>query len=273
MAENALHKCCHRLSYYFKIYWKIVNVYIKARLGYRSDFILGFIGMIAKSFLGVITLSIIFSNIPKISGWTFYDLLFFYGLYSMALVPVNTFFPNVWNLHNHIIQGTFIKFCLRPINTMFYYFSEIFEFKSLMQLAISIPIIVYSSAKIGIHWDLRTFGILISYFICSSIIIICIYIMAASLGFWLTNSLSIVNFIGQMLNFSQYPLNIYNRVFSFIFSYIFPIGLVAYYPALVILEKVSYGNLLQPVILAIIFMVLCSFVWKKGVEHYSGTGS
>lgn len=266
-------KTAHTVKYYFRILGRVISVYMKARLGYRADFILGFIGMIAKSFLGVITLSIIFSNIPKISGWSFYDLLFFYGLYSIAIVPVNTFFPNVWNLHNHIIQGTFIKFCLKPINTMFFYFSEIVEFKALMQLVVSIPIIIYSSGKIGIVWNAKNILVLIGYFICSSIIIICIYIMAASLGFWLRNSLSIINFIGQMLNFSQYPLNIYNRVFMFIFSYIFPIGFVAYYPALVIFGRSRPSSLFVTVIITAVFMIACSVVWNKGVEHYSGTGS
>lgn len=263
----------HKITYYGRIYKRIVGMYVKLRMGYRLDFLVGFFGMIIKSVSGIITLSIIFSNVPQIQGWSYYDLLFMYGLSSLALLPVDMFFSNVYNLHNHIIQGTFVKFCLKPINVMFFYFSEVVEFKALMQLCISIPIIIISGSKMAIHWTPLLIGTYLVYFICSSLIIIAIYVMSASLGFWLTNSMSITNFVSQVMNFAKYPITIYGGCFKFIFSYIIPIGFVAYYPTMLLMGKASYSNLILEVILAIVFMTLSIFVWTKGVEHYSGTGS
>lgn len=263
----------HQIAYYWRIYKRIVGMYVNLRLGYRLDFFVGFFGMLIKSVSGIITLSIIFSNVPQIQGWSYYDLLFMYGLSSIAVLPVEIFFSNVWNLHNHIIQGTFVKFCLKPLNVMFFYFSEVVEFKSFMQLFISIPIIVIAGRKMDIQWTPLLVGTYLIYYICSSLIIIAIYIMSASLGFWLTNSMSITNFVGQVMNFAKYPITIYGGCFKFIFSYIIPIGFVAYYPTMVLMGKVSYANLLIEIVLTGIFMALSAFVWTKGVQHYSGTGS
>lgn len=261
------------LRYYCRLYRRIVAAYLKVRLGYRSDFIVGFFGMLLKSVSGIVTLSIIFSNVPQIKGWSYYHLLFMYGLSSMALIPVETFFANAWNLHTHIIQGTFVKFCIKPVNTMFFYFSEIVEIKSLLQLFISIPVIVIAGSRMHIKWTPVLAGIYLIYFICASLIIIAIYVLAASLGFWLMNSMSIINFVGQVMNFAKYPISIYGTCLKAVFTYIVPIGFVSYYPTLVLLGKMSCSNLLEAVGITGMLLLLSSCVWKKGVEYYSGTGS
>jgi ABC-2 type transport system permease protein len=196
-----------------------------------------------------------------------------YGLSSLVLIPVETFFVNAWALHTHIIQGTFVKYCLKPINTMFFYFSEIVEIKSLLQLFISIPILIISGKKMGIDWSFPLIGAYILYFICGSIILISIYVMAASLGFWLMNSMSIINFAGQVINFSKYPISIYGTFLKAVFTYILPIGFVSYYPMMLMLGKISYGNVVQAIVTAILFGSVGCLIWHKGVEHYSGTGS
>lgn len=268
-----LKKIRSTLSYYTNIYIKILKIYIKMRLSYRADFIIGFFGMIIKSFSGIITLGVIFTSIPQINGWNYADLLFLYAFSSLSMMLIDTFLPNLWNLHNHIIQGTFVKYCLRPINTMFYYFSEVIEFKSLMQLFISIPLLIYSSNEMGICWNARSIFICCAYVICAVIIIASIYIMAASLGFWISNSISIINFIGQLTRFAQYPLSIFGNVFKFLFSYILPLGFISYYPTLALLGEISLLNLVIGWGLAIVFMILCRWVWNAGVSRYSGTGS
>ena len=266
-------KLTKTLAYYGRLYKRIVAAHLRVRLGYRMDFLVGFFGMLIKSVSGIITLSIIFNNVPQIEGWSYNDLLFMYGLSSLVLVPVETFFANAWNLHTHIIQGTFVKFCIKPVNTMFFYFSEVVEIKSLMQLFIAIPIIVIAGSRMDIAWTPALAGVYFIYFICASLIIISIYVMAASLGFWLMNSMSIINFVGQVMNFAKYPISIYGTGLKFVFSYILPIGFVSYYPTLVLLGKAPYMNLFEAILISLIFFALSSFIWKKGVEHYSGTGS
>lgn len=263
----------HSLRYYFKIYRRLIGVYLVTRLSYRADFMIGFLGMFVKTLSGIITLKIIFNNVPQISGWSYYELILFYGFASIATFPIDLLLQNVWNLHKHLIDGTFIKYCLKPLNSMFFYFSEIIEVKAVLQLFISIPLIIIASSKVDLLWSLKNLTICFCYWICSSIIISNIYIMAASLGFWFSNSLSVLNFISQVTRFSQYPISIYNIVLKTILIYVFPIAFISYYPMLVLTGKDHGEKLVLAVFLAVFFSFLTKKIWDEGVNNYTGTGS
>ena len=59
---------------YFKLYIKFLQQYIKTLMAYRADFILGLIGFILIQSVGVIFIGLIFSAIPELSGWSFYEI-------------------------------------------------------------------------------------------------------------------------------------------------------------------------------------------------------
>ena len=76
------------LSFYFKIYFKILAQDIKSKMSYRVDFIISTIGMIFTNIAGFVSFWIMFRNFPSINGWTYYEMLFLYGFSLVALTPV-----------------------------------------------------------------------------------------------------------------------------------------------------------------------------------------
>jgi ABC-2 type transport system permease protein len=64
------------------------------------------------------------------------------------------------------------------------------------------------------------------------------------------------------------------RFFRFVFTYVIPIGFVAFYPAQLFLrpEDVSPLVYISPLI-GIGFFALAYIVWHRGVNSYTGTGS
>ena len=99
-------------------------------------------------------------------------------------------------------------------------------------------------------------------------------IIAASSGFWILNSYSIIEFFFKLRDFARYPISIFNSVFKFIFTFILPIGFIAYYPIQMFLkpEKTNFLVFFSPLI-GIFLFIIANLIWKKGVNRYSGTGS
>ena len=122
-----------KLSYYWRIYRKIIFQDIKTKMSYRSDFIISMIGIIVTNVAGFISFWIIFKNFPKIGNWNYYQMLFFYGFSLITLTPMQCLFDNNWNLRLNVFTGDFIKYCFRPINLFFYYMSEVFDVKGLTE--------------------------------------------------------------------------------------------------------------------------------------------
>ncbi len=73
-----------------------IKQYLKQLIEYKSDFFVGIIGMFLTQGLEILFISIIFSQIPSLNGWTFKQVAFIYGF---SLIPKgidHLFFDNLW---------------------------------------------------------------------------------------------------------------------------------------------------------------------------------
>ena len=61
-------------------------------------------------------------------------MVFIYAFYMMAISPMQILFDHIWQLRFQIQDGSFVKYYFRPLNMMFYYMSEMFDIKGIVQL-------------------------------------------------------------------------------------------------------------------------------------------
>ena len=262
------------LSFYFRIYCKILAQDLKSKMSYRADFIISTIGMICTNISGFISFWIMFRNFPSIDGWNYYEILFLYGFSLISLTPVQCFFDNNWSLRQNVYTGDFIKYCFRPINLFFYYQSEVFDVKGLGQLAFGIGTLVYAWIKLGLGFSILMFLKLIIFLLTASLIMIALQNAAAATCFWIQNSFYVLDLAYRFRDYAKYPVTIFSKAFRFIFTFVMPIAFIAYYPSLVILrpDQIPILSWLSPVI-GILFFWISYKIWMYGATRYSGTGS
>ena len=262
------------LSFYLKIYLKIVVQDIKSKMSYRADFIISTIGMILTNVSGFVAFYVIFNNFVAIGKWSYYELLFFYGFSLVALTPVQCLFDNNWNLRSYVYNGDFIKYCFRPINIFFYFQSEIFDVKGIGQFVFGMLTIIYSWSKLGIETTVLEIIKLVIFLITASLFMIGIMNIAAATCFWLLYSGYIMVIASKLKDYARYPTTIFNPFFRFIFTFIIPIAFISFYPSLVILrpDETPVISWLSP-FLGVIFFYISYKIWMIGATKYSGTGS
>jgi ABC-2 type transport system permease protein len=230
--------------------------------------------MLVSSAVSVLVFNLLFRSVSAVAGWSFGEVLFIFGFYSLAISPLQIFFDNIWSLRFHVIEGTFIKYYVRPINVMFYYMSDMLDMKGFIQLIVGIATLIYASSHLDIHWTFGLILLLILNLFASSLVVISILIIAASSAFWILDSYPALQLAFKLREFSQYPITIFDGFFRFLFTYIIPTGFVAYYPATLFLRRgnPSIIGYLSPLV-GILLFVLAYVVWNKGVNQYTGTGS
>lgn len=262
------------LKQYTRLYFLIEAQYIKSRMQYRDDFLISSVGMFFSSLTTIGIFWVLFDTIPNLAGWNFDQILFMYAFYLLAISPMQVLFDHFWQLRFHVIQGTFLKYYFRPLNMMFYYVSEMFDVKGLTQIALGIALFIYSSIKLAITWSLFRVLILFITLFSGALVIISIMIMAASSAFWIFNSYPVMDLAWRLREYSPYPMTIFNGFFKFLFTYIIPIGFVAFYPSQVFLrpDQVPLTTYFSPLVGLGLFGI-AYWVWTKGVNSYTGTGS
>ena len=263
-----------QLWHYVRLYFMIAGQYIKARMQYRVDFMISSVGMVMTSLATILVFRVLFGSIPNLAGWSFEEILFIYGFYLLSVSPLQIFFDHVWTLRYEVQDGSFIKYYFRPLNMMFYYMSEMVDLKGFTKLALGIAVLVYASLQLDVVWSAWRIGLLVIALGSASLVSIAILIIAASSAFWITFSFPVMSLALKLRDFAPYPTSIFDGAFRVVFTFVIPIGFIAFYPSQLFLrpDQISPLVYLSPLI-GVLFFALAYWVWVKGVNSYTGTGS
>src|SRR5688572_7809877 len=197
---------------------------------YRADFILSSVGMFFSSLVTLGVFWVLLNSIPTLAGWTFMEMVFIYAYYMIAISPMQILFDQIWRLRYDVQNGNFLKYYFRPLNMMFYYMSEVFDLKGVTQLVAGIILLIYSAIQLGIVWSPLKLLLLPLTLFGASLVMISIIVSAGCAAFWITNSFPVLGLAWKLREFSPYPMGIFDGAFRFTFTFVLPIGFVAYYP-------------------------------------------
>jgi ABC-2 type transport system permease protein len=263
------------IARYIKIYFMVISQYVKTRMQYRADFFVGMLGVSALNLANVAILWLIFNTIPAIKGWTYNELLFFFGFFLLAHTPQQFFFDIFWYLSGQLRSGEFIRYYFKPLNMMFYFMSWHLDLKGFAHLGFGIAITVYAAGRLAIDWSVWTILLLAVNWVSASLIMISLVVGGMSSAFWIINSNSLTITISGVRDIAKYPLDIFNDLFRGIFTFIAPIGFIAFYPCQILLRPVSEVPAAAWASPAAGFLMfgIAYLIWKKGVSIWAGTGS
>jgi len=152
--------------------------------------------------------------------------------------------------------------------------SEMFDLKGLTQFFVGIILLVYASAQLNLDWSLLRFSLLLITLFSAALVQISIIVAATCAAFWVINAWPVLGLAWKLREFSPYPMSIFDGAFRFVFTFVIPIGFVAFYPSQLFLrpEEISPLIYLSPII-GIGMFAITYWIWTKGVNSYTGTGS
>jgi ABC-2 type transport system permease protein len=258
-----------------KLFASYFAQYAKVRLAYKGDFIIAFFSSMAATVLGFGFILVLFSKIPALHDWSFYEVLFLYGF---SLIPLGFFNVISWNLYEfgdlYIVQGRFDRILLRPVDTLFQVLFEKFRLESLQEVLTGIVVIVVCVRRLEISWhaaDYFWFALMVA---CAAVIYTSVFLILTAVTFWFEDRVGIVPPVFNMLTFARYPLPIYNYFIQFLLSWVIPFGFASFYPSTHFLRREAFALYFHLVpLVAAVFLMLAIFVWNRGVRNYASTGS
>lgn len=262
------------VNYYLRIYRILIGQVLKTKMQFSTDFLISIFAVLVNSCVGIVTFILIFHNTSSIKGWGFNELIFMYGYSLIASSPANIMLDNVYRLNGYVQNGEFIKFLFRPVDVLFYYFAETIDIRGVVQLIAGCIFIGYAYGKLDIHFSFFNCVLFLVLMINSMLLWGAIMIISSATAFITVYGLSFLSFITKITEYTKYPTSIFNKFFQFIFLFILPIGLLAYYPCSFFLGK--NDSVLINVISCfsgIIAFFISYKVWSSGARRYTGTGS
>ena len=119
---------------FFKIYMTFSSQYIKRLVHYRLDFAIGVLSFVFVQFSGILLITLVFQQIPDLNGYTFEQMVFFYGFFQLPRGLDHLITDNIWLIPNKIRKGDLDRHLLRPIDPLFQIIAERFQHEALGEL-------------------------------------------------------------------------------------------------------------------------------------------
>ncbi|MGZ9226595.1 MAG: ABC-2 family transporter protein [Anaerolineales bacterium] len=132
----------------------------------------------------------------------------------------------------------------------------------------------YALIQLHLDWTLSRVMLLFITLFSAALVQISIIVTASCAAFWVVNSYPVLGLAWRLREFSPYPMTIFDSAFRFAFTYVIPIGFVAFYPSQIFLRPEDVAPLIyfSPVI-GIGLFAITYWIWTQGVNSYTGTGS
>ena len=108
-----------KLRMMFDVYAQYWRINLLTTLEYRANFFIWLVFTFVYHGTAIAALYIILQTFPSMNGWSFRDMAFLYGLWMLGHALNNTFFNSVGDIPEHIRDGEFDRFLVRPLDALF----------------------------------------------------------------------------------------------------------------------------------------------------------
>lgn len=259
----------------FRLHRIFIRQDLKKLMEYKADFLTGAVGMLLNQAINLFFLSVIFSQIPDLKGYTFEQIIFIYGFALMPKAIDHLFFDNLWMIGYHIVRkGDFDKYLTRPVSTLFAVTVERFQVDAFGELVVGIAFLCVSIPKVNLDINVINVLLFITAVFFATFIYTGIKLITSAIAFWTKQSGAVTHMFYMVNEFAKYPTTIYNRAVKIIVTYIIPFAFTAFFPASYFLGS---GNALYniggTVLMAVALMAVGIIIWNKGVSSYESAGS
>lgn len=265
-----------RIGLHFELAIAYLAQFLKTRLEYKGDLILGLVTGLLFQLVTLIFIDVLFARQSlTIQGWTRGHVLFIYGFSTFPLNFFFAFFPNLYNVGSkYIIEGNFDRILLRPLNSLFQVLMEEVDVESLIGLIVGCAIVFYASAELDLRWSVGSVLLFAFLVVCGTLIYGGVFTAVAALSFWWPDRVGLMAPLFNMIAFGKYPVTIYNRWLQYILMWMIPFAFIAFFPATHFLGFSEFrGYVLLVPVVALASCVVGIVTWNLGVRHYESTGS
>jgi len=248
--------------------------FLKMRLAYRVDFFVDLGASLFAMAVQLTTLSVLFSKVPALQGWSFDQVLFIYGFSLLPLGLFNLVSVNIYRFaERYIADGHLDRVLLRPLNPLAQVLCESFNTSGLNELLLGTGIMVYAGRNLELALGPLDVAMLVVLVPSAAVIYASVFLSVTCVSFWHEDRMGLAPPIYNVIRFARYPLTIYGRWVQVFLVFILPFAWVAYIPATWFVgdSEVARWALLTPLV-AVLTLGLSLMVWRAGLRRYESTG-
>ncbi len=259
-----------------KMYLKYAKMQMKISLQYRAaTFMMIFVQFIT-SLTSLLGIYLLFQRFDTIGQYTINDVLITFSV-ILLVFSMSEFLFRGFDQFDRLVQtGELDRLLIRPRSMFLQILGYKLEFGKLGRAILSLGVLIYVMCVIPVQWTAFKVFVLLSMVLSGVVVFLAVFLISSSICIFTVQGTEIVNIITNGGRHTcEYPLDIYNKYFKYIFTFIIPFACFNYLPLQYILGYESatiWLNALAPYY-GMLFIIPCYFLFRWSLTKYKSTGS
>lgn len=257
------------------LFTRFIAQNIKIKLEYKADFVLMLISGSALQLIGLLFLSVLFSKIPPIQGWTMWEVVLMLAAIYFTEGVVSFAFEGMWRMMRLVNMGDLDRILLRPVSPILQIVTFDLGVHGIGNMVTGVVLFVIALGQTHVVWTVDRILFMPVFLVSAAAIRTAISFAANCSAFWLTafyNAFPLM--VYQMADFAKYPTTLYTQPIQFFITVVLPYAFIAYIPAVYLFDKEPWGALawLVPVV-ALWCIFIARTVFYRGLRRYDSPGN
>lgn len=260
-----------------RLFARYVGTSVRAQLQYRASFAMLALGQFLITLVEFAALALLLERFGQIRGWRLPEVAVFYGLVSVAFALAEGAARGFDNLPSLVKSGGFDRVLLRPRPAALQVAGHELQLLRVGRLAQGLVVLGWAVHALGTPW--RAWQWLLAAWTVAggACLFYGLLVLQATTAFWTVESLELWNIVTYGgVEAAQFPLTIYRDWFRRVFTWVVPLGCIAWLPGCALLGRLEAGPrwwLVAAPGVGFVFLAASLAVWQVGVRHYTSTGS
>lgn len=262
------------------LFFRFLAQNTKVKLEYKADSLIMFVSGAALQALGFMFLTVLFSRIPSIQGWTRWEITWMLAMVFITEGVVSFAFEGLWQMALLVNTGELDRILLRPVSPILQILTFTMGVHGIGNMVLGATLLFLSTARVHVEWTAAKI-LFVPVFIASACAIRTAVSFAANCSaFWLKayfNAFPLM--VYQLADFAKYPSFIFGRAVETLVFFVIPYAFISYVPAVWLFGKAAPGEFYwAPLawavpIVALWCAALARAIFYHSLKFYEGSGN
>jgi ABC-2 type transport system permease protein len=255
---------------YLRVYKTLLRLNVIRLFAYRANFLNSALAHTTWGMFVLISMILLTSRASGVAGWNQNELLLFAGIYNIIFSVFYFFFSrNFGELSNMVHYGRLDGLLVKPIDSQFLVTCTYVGYTHVIRFVIGIVFVVIILLRM--HSDITVMTVLwfIFFMIFSIGIMYSVWLAVLTITVWFSKLSNLVSLMYELNGIARYPQEIYKGAGNVLLILFFPLTLVIATPVKALLSRMLLGDILLPMLFAVVLFYLSRKFWQFALRSYT----
>lgn len=252
-----------------RLFGALFSMSLRRSVAFRTDLLFELFLTVVGSASSLAALGVVYTRTDTLGGWAPGEAIALLGTFQILSGLRSAFVePNVQWFGEQVKNGRFDALLIQPAPTILLASLGTYAPLALIQVAFGLAVVAVAASDVTVTAAIAWIVLLLA----ATVAMWASRVLLATVVFW-AFGLSLDVVYEAIWQFARYPVQLYQAQLQLIFTYVFPVALIATIPADVLTR--GGGLIAVPIAVAVAAAacVVTALVWRAGLRRYTSATS